>query len=207
MLASDRIGVFKGCAELEAAGAEPRATLHDLTALVRGAVRLAADPAAPPPTGLSEEGAERVREFARLTPYATLLRLLSLLSESDGTLRRSDVPALAFEVLLLQARGAAAARADRGNSCRENPRAARNAWRFERCRSGRGGGFSSKVSGAPVRAEGASRASGVPAPSPSSPSKKTTDAASAPPARIAAVAAACRPKQKIPHPTSPGSSA
>src|ERR1019366_636094 len=79
VLASDRIGVFKGCAELEAAGAEPRATLHDLTALVRGAVRLAAAPAAPPPTGLSEEGAERVREFARLTPYATLLRLLSLL--------------------------------------------------------------------------------------------------------------------------------
>ena len=102
VLASDRIGVFKGCAELEAAGAEPRATLHDLTALVRGAVRLAVDPAAPPPTGLSEEGAERVREFARLTPYATLLRLLSLLSESDGTLRRSDVPALAFEVLLLK---------------------------------------------------------------------------------------------------------
>ena len=102
VLASDRIGVFKGCAELEAAGAEPRATLHDFTALVRGAVRLAVDPAAPPPTGLSEEGAERVREFARLTPYATLLRLLSLLSESDGTLRRSDVPALAFEVLLLK---------------------------------------------------------------------------------------------------------
>ncbi|MDL2719198.1 MAG: AAA family ATPase, partial [Acidobacteriota bacterium] len=102
VLASDRIAVFKSCAELEAAGAEPRATLHDLTAIVRGAVRLAADPKAPPPTGLSEEGAERVREFARTTPYATLLRLLSMLSESDGTLRRSDVPALAFEVLLLK---------------------------------------------------------------------------------------------------------
>jgi DNA polymerase-3 subunit gamma/tau len=102
VLASDRVAVFKGCAELEAAGAEPRATLHDLTALVRGAVRLAADPKAPPPTGLSEDGADRVREFARTTPYATLLRLLTLLSESDGTLRRSDVPALAFEVLLLK---------------------------------------------------------------------------------------------------------
>ena len=102
VLASDRIAVLKGCAELDAAGAEPRATLHDLTALVRGAVRLAADPAAQPPAGLSEEGAERVREFARTTPYATLLRLLSLLSESDATLRRSDVPALAFEVLLLK---------------------------------------------------------------------------------------------------------
>ncbi len=102
VLASDRIAVFKGCAELEAAGAEPRATLHDLTALVRGAVRLAADPKASAPTGLSEEGAERVREFARTTPYATLLRLLSMLSESDGTLRRSDVPALAFEILLLK---------------------------------------------------------------------------------------------------------
>jgi len=102
VLASDRVAVFKGCAELEAAGAEPRATLHDLTALVRGAVRLAADPKAPPPTGLSEEGAGRIRDFARTTPYATLLRLLTLLSESDGTLRRSDVPALAFEVLLLR---------------------------------------------------------------------------------------------------------
>ena len=102
VLASDRVAVFKGCAELEAAGAEPRATLHDLTALVRGAVRLAADPKAPPPTGLSEEGAGRIRDFARTTPYATLLRLLTLLSESDGTLRRSDVPALAFEVLLLK---------------------------------------------------------------------------------------------------------
>jgi DNA polymerase III subunit gamma/tau len=102
VLASDRIAVFKGCAELEAAGAEPRATLHDLTALVRGAVRLAADPKAAPPTGLSEEGAERIREFAGTTPYSTLLRLLSMLSESDGTLRRSDVPALAFEVLLLK---------------------------------------------------------------------------------------------------------
>ncbi len=102
VLASNRIAVFKGCAELEAAGAEPRATLHDFTALVRGAVRLAADASAPPPAGLSEEGAERIREFARTTPYATLLRLLSLLSESDGTLRRSDVPALAFEVLLLK---------------------------------------------------------------------------------------------------------
>ena len=102
VLASDRIAVFKGCAELEAAGAEPRATLHDFTALVRGAVRLAADPKASPPTGLSEGGADRIREFARTTPYATLLRLLSLLSESDGTLRRSDVPALAFEVLLLK---------------------------------------------------------------------------------------------------------
>jgi DNA polymerase-3 subunit gamma/tau len=102
VLASDRVAVFKGCAELEAAGAEPRATLHDFTALVRGAVRLAADPKASPPTGLSEEGADRIREFARTTPYATLLRLLTLLSESDGTLRRSDVPALAFEVLLLR---------------------------------------------------------------------------------------------------------
>ena len=166
VLASDRIGVFKGCAELEAAGAEPRATLHDLTALVRGAVRLAADPSAPPPTGLSEEGAERVREFARLTPYATLLRLLSLLSESDGTLRRSDVPALAFEVLLLKL-----AELPRLVPIEEilagkipSPLDALGA------SSGKGaaenGGFSSKVSGAPVRTEGASRASGVPAPLP-----------------------------------------
>ena len=102
VLSGDRAGVLKGCAELDAAGADPRATLHDLTALVRGAVRLAADPAALPPPGLSEDGAGRLAGFARVTPYQTLLRLLTLLSESDGTLRRSDVPALAFEVLLLR---------------------------------------------------------------------------------------------------------
>ena len=102
VLSGDRAGVLKGCAELDAAGADPRSTLHDLTALVRGAVRLAADPAALPPPGLSEDGAGRLAGFARVTPYQTLLRLLTLLSESDGTLRRSDVPALAFEVLLLR---------------------------------------------------------------------------------------------------------
>lgn len=102
VLAGDRAAVLKGCAELDAAGADPRATLHELTALVRGAVRLAADPAAPSPPGVSEDGGERLRDFARATPYETLLRILALLSESDGTLRRSDVPALAFEVLLLK---------------------------------------------------------------------------------------------------------
>jgi DNA polymerase III gamma/tau subunit len=102
VLSGDRVGVLKGCAELDAAGADPRSTLHDLTALVRGAVRLAADPKATPPTGLSEDGAGKLAGFARVTPYQTLLRLLTLLSESDGTLRRSDVPALAFEVLLLR---------------------------------------------------------------------------------------------------------
>jgi len=185
VLASDRIGVFKRCAELEAAGAEPRATLHDLTALVRGAVRLAADPAALPPTGLSEEGAERVREFARLTPYATLLRLLSMLSESDGTLRRSDVPALAFEVLLLK--------------LAELPRLIP----IEEILAGRisvvpgapgessgggaagggGGGFSSKGDLVAERGASAARTGDIPAHGSGSnyPSKKTTDAASAPP--------------------------
>ena len=53
--------------------------------------------------GLSEDGAERLaRVRARRRRTQTLLRLLTLLSESDGTLRRSDVPALAFEVLLLR---------------------------------------------------------------------------------------------------------
>ena len=102
VLAPDRAAVLKGCAALEAAGADPRATLHDLTALVRGAVRLAADPSAAPPAGLSEDGASQLATFAKVTPYSTLLRLLSLLSESDGMLRRSDVPALAFEVLMLR---------------------------------------------------------------------------------------------------------
>jgi DNA polymerase-3 subunit gamma/tau len=102
LLASERAAVLRGCAVLEAAGADPRATLHDLTALVRGTVRLAADPGAAPPGGLSEDGASQLATFAKLTPYSTLLRLLSLLSESDGMLRRSDVPALAFEVLMLR---------------------------------------------------------------------------------------------------------
>ena len=166
VLASDRVAVFKGCAELEAAGAEPRATLHDFTALARGAVRLAADPAAPPPTGLSEDGAERVREFARTTPYATLLRLLSLLSESDGTLRRSDVPALAFEVLLLK--------------LAELPRLVP----IEEFLAGRFP-VSTGTSGASSAggAVGGSRASSPPAPgpSPSSPSKKSPDVSHATP--------------------------
>ncbi len=163
VLASDRVAVFKGCAELEAAGAEPRATLHDFTALVRGAVRLAADPKAPPPTGLSEEGAGRIREFARTTPYATLLRLLALLSESDGTLRRSDVPSLALEVLLLR--------------LAELPRLIP----IEEILAGRTGtgGFSSKVSEpAPARRTQLARdnAPAPAAPVPSSPSKKSSAA-------------------------------
>ncbi|HEX2800083.1 MAG TPA: DNA polymerase III subunit gamma/tau, partial [Thermoanaerobaculia bacterium] len=191
VLASDRIGVFKGCAELEAAGAEPRATLHDLTALVRGAVRLAADPAAPPPTGLSEEGAERVREFGRLTPYPTLLRLLSLLSESDGTLRRSDVPALAFEVLLLKVA--------------ELPRLIP----IEEILAGRipgssgpgatsggtavgGGGFSLKGDMAAERNAGGSRPGTAPDAQTHSPSRKTTDIAGAPPKHEA------RPASRMP---------
>src|SRR5512141_420553 len=167
MLASDRIGVFKGCAELEAAGAEPRATLHDLTALVRGALRLAADPAAPPPTGLSEEGAERVREFARLTPYATLLRLLSLLSESDGTLRRSDVPALAFEVLLLRlAELPRLVPIEEILAGRISSSSGPHATSGAGAAGGGAGGFSSKGDLAAERNAGGSRASGVPAPSP-----------------------------------------
>ncbi|MGE5346474.1 MAG: DNA polymerase III subunit gamma/tau [Acidithiobacillales bacterium] len=102
LLGGDRAAVLKGCAELEASGSDPRATLRDLTAIVRGTLRLAADPAAPPPAGLSEEGAARLAEFAKGTPYATLLRMLSLLSDGDALLRRADLPSLAFEVLLLK---------------------------------------------------------------------------------------------------------
>ena len=102
ILAGDRAAVLAGAEKLEAAGSDPRATLRDLTALVRGTVRLAADPTSPPPSGLSEEGIARVVEFSRLTAYPTLLRLLTILTESDATLRRSDVPALAMEVLLLR---------------------------------------------------------------------------------------------------------
>ncbi len=102
VLAGDRAAVLKGTTELEAAGADPRAALHDLTALVRGTVRLAADPGALPPAGLSEEGAARLSAFASSTPYSTLLRCLSFLAEADGTLRRSDVPSLVLEVLLLK---------------------------------------------------------------------------------------------------------
>ena len=185
VLSGDRVGVLKGCAELEAAGADPRATLHDLTALVRGSVRLAADADAAPPAGLSEQGAARVAEFARTTPYQTLLRLLALLSEADATLRRSDVPSLAFEVLLLR--------------LAELPRLVG----IEEFLSGRtpapsttpapggaggtgaggGGGFSSKVSDAAARSGKPVRASDDPAPGsgPNYPSKKTTDVAVASP--------------------------
>jgi DNA polymerase-3 subunit gamma/tau len=182
VLASDRIAVFKGCAELDAAGAEPRATLHDLTSLARGAVRLAADPAAQPPAGLSEAGAERVREFARTTPYTTLLRLLSLLSESDGTLRRSDVPALAFEVLLLKL-----AELPRLVPIEEILAGRIPASPGPGATSGAGaagsGGFSSKGDLAAERSAGGSHASDA-APSgsvPNYPSKKNTDVSGASP--------------------------
>jgi DNA polymerase-3 subunit gamma/tau len=102
LLGGDRAAVLKGCGELESSGSDPRATLRDLTALVRGTLRLAADPSAPPPAGLSEDAAARLAEFAKATPYATLLRMLSLLSDADALLRRSDLPSLAFEVLLLK---------------------------------------------------------------------------------------------------------
>ena len=102
ILSGDRAAVLRGAAELEAAGSDPRATSHDLTALVRGTVRFAADPSAPLVAGISEDGSSTLRELARTTAYSTLLRVLSLLSEAEGTLRRSDVPSLALEVLLLR---------------------------------------------------------------------------------------------------------
>ena len=102
VLAGDRPTVLRVAAELEAAGSDPRATAHDLTGLVRGTVRFAADPAAPAVAGISEDGSAVLRELARATPYSTLLRLLTLLAEAEGTLRRSDVPSLALEVLLLR---------------------------------------------------------------------------------------------------------
>jgi DNA polymerase-3 subunit gamma/tau len=102
VLSGDRAAVLRAAAELEAAGSDPRATAHDLTALVRGTVRFAADPSAPAVPGISEEGATTLRELARTTAYPTLLRVLTLLSEAEGTLRRSDVPSLALEVLLLR---------------------------------------------------------------------------------------------------------
>ncbi|HYN41482.1 MAG TPA: DNA polymerase III subunit gamma/tau [Thermoanaerobaculia bacterium] len=102
ILSGERAAVLRGAAELEAAGSDPRATAHDLTALVRGAVRFAADPAAPTVAGISEDGSATLRELARTTAYSTLLRVLTLLSEAEGMLRRSDVPSLALEVLFLR---------------------------------------------------------------------------------------------------------
>src|SRR5262249_22277792 len=55
VLAADRASVLRGAAELEATGADARTTIHDLTALVRGMLRLAAEPSSLPPAGLSEE--------------------------------------------------------------------------------------------------------------------------------------------------------
>src|SRR5512141_2265642 len=209
VLSGDRVGVLKGCAELDAAGADPRSTLHDLTALVRGAVRLAADPTALPPPGLSEDGAGRLAGSAPVTPYQTLLRLLTPLSESDGTLRRSDVPGLAFEVLLLR--------------LAELPKLVG----IEEFLSGRspvpsaspapggaggagatgGGGFSSKGEGGEARASvggapgPASRASTSPAGSGNSPSKKSFAAVAA-----AAPGAATRSRSDAPSETEESSS-
>jgi len=193
VLSGDRAGVLKGCAELDAAGADARATLHDLTALVRGAVRLAADAGAAPPAGLSEQGALRLAEFARVTPYPTLLRLLSLLSESDGTLRRSDVPALAFEVLLLRLAelpklvGIEEFLSGR-TPVRSAPSTPRGAGGAGVGGGGGSGGFSSKVEEAAARTARPVRASDAPASAPDLdyPSKKTTDAAAAPPKHAAA---------------------
>ncbi len=202
VLSGDRAGVLKGCAELDAAGADPRSTLHDLTALVRGAVRLAADPKAAPPPGLSEDGAERLTGFARVTPYQTLLRLLTLLSESDGTLRRSDVPALAFEVLLLRLAELPKLVAVEDFLSGKTPvPSAPPAPGGARGAEATGGGeLSSKVNGAaergapPARATEAAARTGRPVrasddPTPGSgpdyPSKKTTDAAVASPKHAA----------------------
>lgn len=102
VLAADRAAVLRGASELDAAGSDPRATAHDLTLLVRGTVRFAADPSAPAIAGISEDGSAALRELARATPYSTLLRVLTFLTEAEGMLRRSDVPALALEVLLLR---------------------------------------------------------------------------------------------------------
>jgi DNA polymerase-3 subunit gamma/tau len=102
ILSGERAAVLRGAAELEAAGSDPRATAHDLTSLVRGAVRFAADPSAPAVAGISEEGSATLRELARTTAYSTLLRVLTLLSEAEGMLRRSDVPSLALEILFLR---------------------------------------------------------------------------------------------------------
>jgi DNA polymerase-3 subunit gamma/tau len=189
VLSGDRAGVLKGCAELEAAGADARATLHDLTALVRGAVRLAADPDSALPAGLSEHGAARLTEFARVTPYPTLLRLLALLSDSDSALRRSDVPALAFEVLLLRL-----AELPRLVGIEEFlsgktpvPSAIPAPGGAGGVGVGGGGEFSPKVEGGGARASGggaagaASRATSGTSGSGYSPSKKNTEAAAAPP--------------------------
>ncbi|HKC25537.1 MAG TPA: hypothetical protein VKF32_12385, partial [Thermoanaerobaculia bacterium] len=102
VLAGDRASVLRGAAELEATGADARTTVHDLTSLVRGMVRVAADPSALVPPGLSEEAGARLAELARATPYPTLLRLMTFLVEEAGAIRRSDVPSLACEVLLLR---------------------------------------------------------------------------------------------------------
>ena len=177
LLGGDRAAVLKGCAELEASGADSRATLRDLTALVRGTVRLAADPSGPPPAGLSEEAAARLSEFAKSTPYGTLLRMLSLLSDADGLLRRSDLPSLAFEVLLLKL-----AELPRLvpieeflSGKREIPTSSVQQSQSTYSGAGEMPLFSSKVKEKGSEREGgsSSRESGATAPSLSSPSKKT----------------------------------
>ncbi len=210
VLSGDRAGVLKVCAELDAAGADPRSTLHDVTALVRGAVRLAADPNALPPPGLSEDGAGRLAGFARVTPYQTLLRLLTLLSESDGTLRRSDVPALAFEVLLLRLAELPklVGIEDFLSGKTPVPAAEPKSGGAGGAGASGGGGFSSKVNGAaerggsPARAteaaprtDAGSRTSGPPAASGYSPSRKSSSDDAAASSRHAAVSRSGAPSE------------
>ena len=202
LLGGDRAAVLKGCAELEASGADPRATLRDLTALVRGTVRLAADPSGPPPAGLSEEAAARLSEFAKSTPYGTLLRMLSLLSDADGLLRRSDLPSLAFEVLLLKL-----AELPRLvpieeflSGKREIPTSSVPSREPTYSGAGEMPLFSSKGIERESEKDGANmaRASGAAAPSPSSPSKKT--------AGVPSAAAPASPEAPRPSPSRSSSS-
>ncbi len=101
VLKGDRAAVLTEFARLESSGIEPRAALRDLTALCRSAVKLAAG--LPPSSGLvSDAASQELSALSRRTPYSTLLRCLTLLSESEASLRRSDAPSLMLELVLLR---------------------------------------------------------------------------------------------------------
>ncbi|MCC6130813.1 MAG: DNA polymerase III subunit gamma/tau [Acidobacteria bacterium] len=102
LLAGDRARLLLRLAELESTGIDPRAALRDLVGLARTLLRIAAGLPAPGRALVSDSARVELERLARQTSYPSLLRLLTLLSEAEPFLRRSDNPALAFELTLLK---------------------------------------------------------------------------------------------------------
>jgi DNA polymerase-3 subunit gamma/tau len=102
VLAGDRAQVLARCADLENSGIDPRAALRDLIGLARLLLRISAGLPSATQALVSDAARQTLEALAKGTPYPSLLRLLSMLSEAEALLRRSDNPGLAFELTLLR---------------------------------------------------------------------------------------------------------